>query len=252
MPGNRVSGRGIRGDLEGLSTNSGSCRAECSRRAADVHTPVRQPNPNVHLDERQRSNGRPLLLLAWLSLCLTLASKHERYLARTISGICLTESYFSPRSWNTALQYWFVRLHWWLNSYACSRRYDQDLGFGDVFSGQPGRDYGRYVPTRTNASLVVQYNSQEGIVDLDLAVVLDETKPPEFIHEQIDPRGGMTFFPGSPCAKTVSFLRNLATFLPKPAESRNDCTSKARLRKFAFVEERRVWADARRTEDTML
>src|SRR5258707_13722920 len=45
----------------------------------------------------------------------------------------------------------------------------------------------------------------------------------------------MTLFAGSPCAKTFSFPRNLPTFLPKPAESRNNCTSKAGLDSFAFL-----------------
>src|SRR5580693_4580768 len=47
----------------------------------------------------------------------------------------------------------------------------------------------------------------------------------------------ITFFAGSPCAKTVSFPRNLATLLPRPAESRNNCTSKAGLLEFAFLAE---------------
>jgi hypothetical protein len=34
----------------------------------------------------------------------------------------------------------------------------------------------------------VQDNTQEGIVDVDLATVLDEAQFPEFIHEKIDPR----------------------------------------------------------------
>jgi hypothetical protein len=38
------------------------------------------------------------------------------------------------------------------------------------------------------AILVVQDNSQEGFVDVDLAVVLNEAQFPEFIHEKIDPR----------------------------------------------------------------
>src|SRR6267378_2946018 len=45
----------------------------------------------------------------------------------------------------------------------------------------------------------------------------------------------MTLFAGSSCAKTFSFPRNLPTFLPKPAESRNNCTSKAGLDSFAFL-----------------
>src|SRR6267378_8501317 len=36
--------------------------------------------------------------------------------------------------------------------------------------------------------LLVQDNTQEGIVDVDLAVVLDESEFPEFVHEKIDPR----------------------------------------------------------------
>src|SRR6267143_4591894 len=56
----------------------------------------------------------------------------------------------------------------------------------------------------------------------------------------------MTFFAGSPCAKTVSFFRNLPTLLPKPVESRNDCASKAGLLDFAFLGERRTLTDTRR------
>jgi hypothetical protein len=33
----------------------------------------------------------------------------------------------------------------------------------------------------------VQDNTQEGIVDVDLAVVFDEAQFPEFVHEKIDP-----------------------------------------------------------------
>jgi hypothetical protein len=33
----------------------------------------------------------------------------------------------------------------------------------------------------------VQDDTQEGIVDVDLAVVLNKTELPEFVHEQIDP-----------------------------------------------------------------
>ena len=36
--------------------------------------------------------------------------------------------------------------------------------------------------------LLVQDNTQERIVDVDLAVVLNEAPFPEFVHEQIDPR----------------------------------------------------------------
>ena len=38
------------------------------------------------------------------------------------------------------------------------------------------------------SNLVVQDNGQEGIVDVDLAVVLDKAQLPEFVHEKIDPR----------------------------------------------------------------
>ena len=39
-----------------------------------------------------------------------------------------------------------------------------------------------------NIGLVVQDNTQEGIVDAKSAVVLDEAQLPEFVHEKIDPR----------------------------------------------------------------
>src|SRR6202171_5692405 len=41
---------------------------------------------------------------------------------------------------------------------------------------------------RENWCLFVQDNAQEGIVDVDLAVVLDKAQFPEFVHEKIDPR----------------------------------------------------------------
>src|SRR5712664_3021582 len=56
----------------------------------------------------------------------------------------------------------------------------------------------------------------------------------------------MTFFAGSPCAKMVSSPRNLSTVLPRPAESRNNFTSKARLLKFALGGERRTLTRTRR------
>jgi hypothetical protein len=40
---------------------------------------------------------------------------------------------------------------------------------------------------RESWSLLVQDNTQEGIVDVNLAVVLDEPQFPEFVHEKIDP-----------------------------------------------------------------
>src|SRR5216684_154169 len=56
----------------------------------------------------------------------------------------------------------------------------------------------------------------------------------------------MTFLAGSPCAKMVSFPRNLSTFLPRPAESRNDCTLKAGVLAFALGGERRTLTRTRR------
>src|SRR5882724_11726366 len=62
----------------------------------------------------------------------------------------------------------------------------------------------------------------------------------------------MTVFAGSPCPKTVSFPRNSATFLRRPAESRNIFTSNAGIFVFAFFRERRTGTDERRAaEDTM-
>src|SRR5712671_7221821 len=62
----------------------------------------------------------------------------------------------------------------------------------------------------------------------------------------------MTLFAGSPCPKTVSFPRNSATFLRRPAESRNDCTSNAGILNFLFCGERETLTDARlAAEDTM-
>src|SRR5580700_8969925 len=56
-----------------------------------------------------------------------------------------------------------------------------------------------------------------------------------------------TFFAGSPCAKTVSLARNLATFLPKPAESRNNFTLNTGFRESAFLLERGALAGTVRT-----
>ncbi len=41
--------------------------------------------------------------------------------------------------------------------------------------------------TRTKANLFVQDNTEEGIVDLNLAIVLDEAQFPKFVHKEIDP-----------------------------------------------------------------
>ena len=48
----------------------------------------------------------------------------------------------------------------------------------------------------------------------------------------------ITFFAGSPCAKTVSFARDLAIFLPKRAESRKVFTLEAEVFALAFLDER--------------
>src|ERR1700682_360198 len=62
----------------------------------------------------------------------------------------------------------------------------------------------------------------------------------------------MTVFAGAPCAKTVSFFRNLSTFLPRPAESRNNFTSKAGPFECAFLGERGTLRDTRLgADDTM-
>jgi len=39
---------------------------------------------------------------------------------------------------------------------------------------------------------VVQDNGEEGIIDMDLAVISDVAEFSEFVHEQIDPRAGGT------------------------------------------------------------
>src|ERR1700728_3848782 len=56
----------------------------------------------------------------------------------------------------------------------------------------------------------------------------------------------MTFVARSPCAKTISLARNLLTFLPRPAESRNDFTSKVEPFETFSWGERRAFADLRR------
>ena len=42
------------------------------------------------------------------------------------------------------------------------------------------------ISCRAKVSLLVQDNSQEGFVDADLAVVLDEASLPKFVHEKIN------------------------------------------------------------------
>src|ERR1700674_4924266 len=59
----------------------------------------------------------------------------------------------------------------------------------------------------------------------------------------------MTFFAGSPCEKTVSFPRNFSTVLRRPAESRNNCASKAVLLEFNFWGERGTLTDTRRAAE---
>src|SRR5437773_10150640 len=61
----------------------------------------------------------------------------------------------------------------------------------------------------------------------------------------------MTFFAGLPCAKMISFPRNLPTFLPRPVESSNDFTSKTALSDLVFLGERGL-TDLRRTAEDML
>src|SRR5258708_17342102 len=51
--------------------------------------------------------------------------------------------------------------------------------------GEYARD-GAIFPNRAKADLVVQDDAEEGIVDVDLAVVLDEAQFAEFVHEKID------------------------------------------------------------------
>ena len=46
----------------------------------------------------------------------------------------------------------------------------------------------RIFPYHAKVKSVVQDNAQEGIVDVDFAVVPDEAQLPEFVHEKIDPR----------------------------------------------------------------
>src|ERR1700687_2346711 len=55
----------------------------------------------------------------------------------------------------------------------------------------------------------------------------------------------MTFVAGSPCTKTVSLARNLFTFLPRPAESRNNCTSKRAVLELALGGRRRTFPGTR-------
>src|SRR5580704_13847108 len=57
---------------------------------------------------------------------------------------------------------------------------------------------------------------------------------------------------GAPCAKTVSFARNLRITLPRPAESRNNFTSKVWLFEVGFWGERRTFAETLlRAQDTI-
>jgi hypothetical protein len=45
-----------------------------------------------------------------------------------------------------------------------------------------------HIAPREKGPLLVQDNTHERTVDVDLAIVLDETKLPEFVHEEIDSR----------------------------------------------------------------
>jgi hypothetical protein len=45
-----------------------------------------------------------------------------------------------------------------------------------------------HIAPREWGSLLVQGNTHERTVDVDLAIVLEETKLPEFVHEEIDSR----------------------------------------------------------------
>src|ERR1700675_3482723 len=62
----------------------------------------------------------------------------------------------------------------------------------------------------------------------------------------------ITFFSGSPCAKTVSSARNLPTFLPRPVESRNNFTSKLGFFDFAFFGKRTTLTDTLRTDEAAI
>ncbi len=66
---------------------------------------------------------------------------------------------------------------------------------------------GGIFPNRAKADLVVQDDAEEGIVDVDLAVVLDEAQFAEFVHEKIDA--------GARCANHLRqhFLGNLGKHL---------------------------------------
>ena len=44
------------------------------------------------------------------------------------------------------------------------------------------------LPSSESSSLLVQDHTQKGVVDANLAVVLDETQFSELVHEKIDPR----------------------------------------------------------------
>src|SRR5579863_4845868 len=56
-----------------------------------------------------------------------------------------------------------------------------------------------------------------------------------------------TFFAGSPWVKSVCFASNWLTFLPRPADSRNNLTSNTGPLELAFLGERRALPDTRRT-----
>lgn len=87
--------------------------------------------------------------------------------------------------------------------------------------------------------IVQSQNRQNGF----FAGFIDHTKFPHRLLEMY-----MTFLAGSPCEKTVSFALNLATVLPRPAESRNDFTSNAGL-DLAFLGEQRTLMDTPRAGD---
>src|ERR1700736_3223187 len=62
----------------------------------------------------------------------------------------------------------------------------------------------------------------------------------------------MTFFEVSPCERMICFLRKSLTFLFRPAESRNECTSNFRFREATFLEAGETPASVRRGDEDII
>jgi hypothetical protein len=72
---------------------------------------------------------------------------------------------------------------------------------------------------------------------LPVLLTTESFTPPSWMY--------MTFFAGPPWPKMISLPRNRSIFRPRPADSRNNFTSKTGTLGFAFLGERRTSTDTR-------